>query len=117
MESLKKIEGIDRFFLITTSFIFIDLAQALMYASGVFWFQAWLWGILGSMIYGFIVNASFDVQLFGPRMGMKVLVFFLVELIPGVGVFSLLSVAMFIIAYFHNNNVDETQKGGGGSGV
>lgn len=77
MDTLKKIAGTDRFLLVSTALIFFDIPQVALYASGIFGLNAWLWGILGAFIYGFIVNAAFNVGLFEPRMGLRVLVHFL----------------------------------------
>jgi hypothetical protein len=112
MESAKKIEGIDRYLLVSSSLILVDLPQIGLYASGVLWIPGWVWGILGSIIFGCIMNLSFNVSLFGPRMGMKTLAYFLCELIPGLSAITLLSVGLLIITYFHNSNIDKRETEG-----
>lgn len=110
MEPLRKIEGIDRFLLTACALIFADIPQLILYFFGVTWPFGWLYGIIMALIFGFILNMVFNVSLFGPRMGMKAIVYFLAEALPGVGALSFLSVAMFVVSHFHNNNVDEEKN-------
>lgn len=118
MDTLKKIEGIDRFLLVSFSFLFVDLPQLLLYAAQISAPFAWLWGIIGSGIFGFIINEAFNVGMFAPRMGIKRgLPFLLAECVPYLGAFSLLSVAIFIVSIFHNNSVDEKREAGDESAV
>lgn len=113
MEEGQKIEGLDRFLLISTALLFADIPQMVLYFIPFAWPAGWLWGILGGITYGFITNLAFNVRLFGPRMGMKALVWFIAELIPGIGAISQLSLGMFIITYFHNRNVDAASEESG----
>gem|GEM_PF-3957119 len=45
-------------------------------------------------------------------MGFKALVYFLMETVPLIGAFSLLSVAMFVITFFHNTHADQQEEEG-----
>lgn len=107
MEPLRKIQDIDRFLLVAAALIFADLPQIALYVSVVTWPLGWLYGILMAFIFGFILNMAFNVHLLGPRMGFKAVIYFLAEAVPGIGALSFLSVAMFVISYFHNRHVDE----------
>jgi hypothetical protein len=113
MDTLKRIEGIDRYLLISTALIFFDLPQIILYFIPGFWVIGWIMGVIGAMLYGFVLNTAFNVNMFGPRMGMKALVYFIAEILPAIGMINLLSVAMFVISYFHNNNADEDEEQSG----
>lgn len=107
MEKLKKIEGVDRFLLIAGALTFADIPQIILYAIPFASPIAWMWGILASMIFGFILNTTFDVRLFGPRWLLRTLAFLLAEFIPYLGAIVLLSVGLFIITIMHNRHVDQ----------
>lgn len=111
MENLKKIEGIDRFLLIAGTLLFGDIPQIVLYFIPFMWPVGWMWGLLAAMVFGFILNTAFDIHIFGPRMGMKAIVYFLMEVVPLIGAISFLSVGMFVITYFHNRHVDAEQGG------
>lgn len=112
MDEQRKIEGIDRFMLVSLALLFVDLPQLVLYAGLVTAPFAWGWGIIGSGIFGFIINMTFDVGMFLPRQGLKRgLPFLLAEFIPYVGALSLLSVAIFIVSTFHNHNIDKRKAG------
>lgn len=108
MENLKKIDGLDRYLLIATTLIFGDIPQIVL--TFVFFPAGWIYGIISALIAGFILNMVFNIHIFGPRMGMKAIVLFLPELIPGIGALSFLSVAMFVITHFHNKHVEEAEN-------
>ena len=117
MDTLKEIKGIDRYLLIATALLFVDLPQAVLtLIPGLFLF-GWLWGILGSLVFGFILHQAFNVRMFSPRMGLKAIAPFLMEIVPGIGAISLLSVAIFIVSHFHNNNVAEDNQNAGEDAV
>lgn len=109
----RKIEGIDRFILIACALIFADIPQAALTVA--FLPIGWGYGIVTAIIFGFILNAAFDVRMFGPRMGFKAIVYFLMEMVPGIGAISFLSVGMFVISHFHNKHVDDQEKEMGGA--
>lgn len=107
MEELRKLEGLDRFMLVTLAFLLVDLPQMAAYASLVGAWIAWLWGIIGAIIFGFIINMAFDVGMFLPRQGLRRgLPFLLAEFIPFLGVLSFLSVGILVVSIFHNKSVD-----------
>ena len=110
MENLKKIEGIDRYLLIAATLIF-EISRRSSCTSSRSWPVGWIWGVIAALIFGFILNAAFDVRIFGPRMGMKAIVLLFPELVPGIGAISFLSVAMFVITHFHNKHVDAQEAG------
>lgn len=111
MEELRKLEGLDRFMLVALAFFLVDLPQMAGYASLVGAWIAWIWGIVGAIIFGFIINMSFDVGMFLPRQGLRRgLPFLLAEFIPFLGVLSFLSVGIFVVSIFHNKSVDRKLK-------
>lgn len=111
MEELRKVEGLDRFMLVSLAFILVDLPQIALYASLVGSWIGWLWGLFGAAIFGFIINTTFDVGMFLPRQGLRRgLPFLLAELIPGLGILSFLSVSIVVVSIFHNKDVDRKLK-------
>lgn len=110
METLRTIEGIDRYLLVAGELLFADLPQIALYAFVVTWPLGWIYGIIAAVVFGFIVKTAFHVHFLGPRIDLKGLVLLLAEIVPGIGALSLLSVAMFVISYFHNKRIENEQE-------
>ena len=111
MEELRKLEGLDRFMLVSLAFILVDLPQIALYASLVGSWIGWIWGIIGAAIFGFIINTAFDVGMFLPRQGLRRgIPFILIEIVPFLGTLSLLSVTIVIVSIAHNKSVDRKLK-------
>lgn len=111
MEELRKLEGLDRFMLVSLAFILVDLPQIAAYASVIGAGFAWMWGMIGAALFGFIINMNFDVGMFLPRQGLRRgIPFLLAEFVPYLGALSFLSVSIIVVSIFHNKSVDQKLK-------
>lgn len=107
MDEPRKVEGIDRFLLVSTALLFADLPQIALYVTPFMWPAGWIWGTICALVYSFTLNATFNMRMLGPRSNFKVTAPFFLEFLPGLGFISLLSVGIFISTYFHNQSIDE----------
>ena len=115
METLEKIDGLDRYLLVSFAFLFVDLPRLVLYALVVTWPFGLILGCVGAFVFGTILNLSFNTNLFWPRAGTRGAVYLARGIAPFLGIFLLLSVNIFIVISLHNRHVEQEEEEGLGA--
>jgi len=106
---LRKIEGIERFMLVSCAALMIDIPQAFLTLIPFTTIFGWIFGILGSLIFGFILSVL-GGNLLSARLALKIIPYLAAEWIPFVGFLPWLSVGLFVTTHFHNKHVEEREQ-------